>query len=59
MHGNVKDSDESSWGEHVTKTLSDIAKAEGNKFMNKIENCLNSKKEHWFSKFGFGTPKPV
>jgi tRNA wybutosine-synthesizing protein 3 len=41
VHGNVKDSDESSWGEHVTKTLSDIARAEGNKFMNKIESYLD------------------
>lgn len=29
MHGNVKDSDVSSWSEHVSKSLSDIARAEG------------------------------
>ncbi|KAJ0250215.1 tRNA wybutosine-synthesizing protein 2/3/4 [Hirschfeldia incana] len=29
VHGNVKDSDVSSWAEHVSKSLSDIAKAEG------------------------------
>lgn len=31
MHGNVKDSDVSSWAEHVSKSLSDIARAEGKK----------------------------
>lgn len=29
VHGNVKDTDVTSWAEHVSKSLSDIARAEG------------------------------
>ena len=29
VHGNVKDSEEGSWREHVTKSIFDLARSEG------------------------------
>lgn len=29
MHGNVKDSEEGSWSEHVSKSICDLARSEG------------------------------
>ncbi|KAG7557630.1 S-adenosyl-L-methionine-dependent methyltransferase [Arabidopsis suecica] len=46
VHGNVKDSDESSWGEHVTKTLSDIARAEGRSWEVTVEHI---EKVKWYA----------
>lgn len=30
VHGNVKDSEESTWSEHVSNSINEIAKSEGN-----------------------------
>ncbi|KAL9285717.1 TRNA wybutosine-synthesizing protein/4 [Arabidopsis thaliana] len=46
VHGNVKDSDESSWAEHVTKTLSDIARAEGRSWEVTVEHI---EKVKWYA----------
>lgn len=44
MHGNVKDSDESKWAEHVAKLFSDISRAEGKRDYWPLSACWNKRK---------------
>ncbi|CAN8246270.1 unnamed protein product [Cochlearia groenlandica] len=46
VHGNVKDLDENSWSEHVCKSLSDIARAEGRSWEVTIEHI---EKVKWYA----------
>ncbi|KAH0933529.1 hypothetical protein HID58_010646 [Brassica napus] len=46
VHGNVKDSDVSSWSEHVSKSLSDIARAEGRSWEVTVEHI---EKVKWYA----------
>ncbi|KAF8093012.1 hypothetical protein N665_0393s0014 [Sinapis alba] len=46
VHGNVKDSDVSSWAEHVSKSLSDIARAEGRSWEVTVEHI---EKVKWYA----------
>ena len=37
VHGNVKDSEEGSWVEHVSNSISEIAKSEGTSISSQVQ----------------------